>query len=51
MEGVGVSESNLAEKFEGYGLSLWIKYDWSGEDYDNLFYIGFGEKEQEKPAE
>ncbi|MBR6694430.1 MAG: hypothetical protein IKL62_05735 [Clostridia bacterium] len=51
LEGVGVSESNLAEKFEGYGLSLWIKYDWSGEDYDNLFYVGFGEKEQEKPAE
>ena len=49
-EGVGISESG--DPTGGiYGFSFWIKYDWSGTDYDNLFYAGFNTAKKETTAE
>ena len=44
------AESDLSSECDGYGLSIWVKYEWSGTDYDNLFYIGFNEVETETNA-
>ncbi len=44
------AESNLSAKCESYGLSIWVKYEWSGTDYDNLLYLGLNEVETETNA-
>ncbi len=50
-----LQESSGASEFENaacesYGLSVWINYEWSGTDYDNLLYIGINEAEQDITA-
>ncbi len=46
-----VYEGDVSLACESYELSIWVKYEWSGIDYDNLFYIGVNEVESETTAE
>ncbi len=46
----GVAEQYEQTDHESYGLSVWVNYEWSGTDYDNLLYIGINEAEQDITA-
>lgn len=50
VENTGITESDLDIECESYGISVWVNYEWSGTDYDNLFYIGINEVEQDITA-